>query len=49
MDTMLRSVSTIGRKGTVEKVVSHNHPGRIRERGQCPACDELHEFYATPE
>lgn len=49
MEIRLSSVSTIGRKGTVELVVSHNHPGRIRDQGECPACDQYHEFYAAAE
>jgi len=46
MEIRLSSISTISARGTVETVVSHNHPGRLREPGECPACDQFHDFYA---
>jgi len=46
MEIKLASISTISARGMVEAVVSHNHKGRLREPGECPACDEFHEFYA---
>lgn len=46
MEIRLSNIRTIGAEGTVEAVVSHNHQGRLRELGECPACDQFHDFYA---
>jgi len=47
MNSRLAVIRTIDRSGTVDSVVSHNHTGLLKDRGECPACDQFHEFFAA--
>lgn len=45
MGTLL-SVKVVNTKGIEDSVVvNHNHRGVIRDRGECPACDEFYGLH----
>jgi len=47
MGDRLAVIRNIDGSGTVDSVVSHNHTGLLRDRGECPACDQCYEFFAA--
>lgn len=47
MESLELSVLILISKEGKLHAVKHSHSGRTREPGECVACDELHEFYAT--
>lgn len=49
MGTLIR-VKLINIRGTVDSVVvNHNHKGTIRDRGECPACDEFYGLHCDSQ
>lgn len=48
MGTLL-GIKVVNIKGSVEAVVNHNHHGSIRDRGECPACDEFYGLYCEDQ
>lgn len=49
MGTLL-GVKLVNIKGTVDSVVvNHNHRGTIRDRGECPACDEFYGLHCDSQ
>lgn len=42
----LSIIKTIGTEEEANFIVHHNHGGPVRDRGECPACDEVYSFHA---
>lgn len=49
MEIMLAGIRIIGTGGTKDSVVNHNHSGRFRDQGECPACDQFYALYSGEE
>lgn len=46
MDMRLTIVmDNAGKSGVENSIVSHNHSGNTRDRGECPACDEFYSLH----